>query len=864
MIEIKELTKIYKSRKGETCVALDHISFSLPDNSFVFIVGKSGSGKSTLLNMLGCLDTISSGDIIENGKSLANLKESEQTFYRNSTIGFIFQDFHLLDNLTIFENIMLSLQLQGENDKEKVMKTLKDTGLEDFSHRFPKELSGGQKQRVAIARALVKDPNILLADEPTGNLDSKTTLQILDLLKELSKQKLVIIVSHNLSNAHTYADEIIELAEGKILQHVKRNKDFDGQLRVQDDTLVIPIGEKFSEENIQQVTKLIKNKRISKIRQDTSQFTSCQEEKAKTNSTPSKLEKKHLKLKDTLSLAWKFARRSWLKMVIYSVLVAVLMTVLGISQLVMKFNGGEVVANEMAKRNLSCDSFIKNENSSYESLDPKRIVDIENDDIQKFYDVGYEGKIYPLINYSLILSGNETPIHQKKPDTKIQLDDISATGGVLITDRNFIEQKYGPIEFENPQPYGIYITDFIADVCLMHHSDHVKSYNDLMGYYNKFTAHCYGYINGIIKTGYKERYKNILEKLLNPQTSQKEIEQLAKTVEYVAFYDEIYQYLNIAYTFNSNFVEDVALSGVRQLAGSGKSFFEFNNKKYKYFEYYFSNDIMDPKVSLNDNEISMNYDTYNELFGTTYTKDNLNLFSPQEVKFLYYFSCDENKSNKKLEMTLKIVGLNNNYTLFADNVICDLQQIEMFTFGLYFNSDNQTNLIVNVADQNGFLPNSTIASSISSMTKVVKVFSKFFNLIFTILCICILAILVQFSIKNIRDKIKEIGVIKALGGRSFDLMLIFGFQTFVVGILVMMFFVGLSFVFVSFSNSILTTSLVKLAKNVLILNLSFLSVKWEYLLIDCLLAFGIVVVSFIIPMLMLRSVKPTKVIKADE
>ena len=124
MIEVKELTKIYKSKKGENCVALDHVSFSLPDKGFVFIIGKSGSGKSTLLNMLGCLDTITSGDIIENGKSLANIKVSEQTFYRNSTIGFIFQDFHLLDNLTIFENIMLSLQLQGEHDKEKVLKIL--------------------------------------------------------------------------------------------------------------------------------------------------------------------------------------------------------------------------------------------------------------------------------------------------------------------------------------------------------------------------------------------------------------------------------------------------------------------------------------------------------------------------------------------------------------------------------------------------------------------------------------------------------------------------------------------------------------------------------------------------------------------
>ena len=145
MIRVKELTKIYKSRRSGTCTALDHISFTLPDKGFVFVIGKSGSGKTTLLSLLGGLDTITSGEIVENGRHIDKFKLKEQVYYRNSTIGFIFQDFHLIDDLTIYENIKFALELQGEEDDEKVKKALADTDLTDYGKRYPKELSGGQK-----------------------------------------------------------------------------------------------------------------------------------------------------------------------------------------------------------------------------------------------------------------------------------------------------------------------------------------------------------------------------------------------------------------------------------------------------------------------------------------------------------------------------------------------------------------------------------------------------------------------------------------------------------------------------------------------------------------------------------------------
>ncbi|MBR2372048.1 MAG: ABC transporter ATP-binding protein, partial [Clostridia bacterium] len=201
MIKVTNLTKIYKSKGSFDCKALDDVSFVLGDKGFVFVIGKSGSGKSTLLNMLGALDNVTSGDVIVDGNSLSSLKNSQFDDYRNNNIGFIFQDFHLIDTLTVRRNVELSLDLQNRTDKGEVDDALKKVGLNGYADRYPRELSGGQKQRVAIARAIVKNPKVVLADEPTGNLDTKTSKQIISLLKELSKEILIVVVSHNLADA---------------------------------------------------------------------------------------------------------------------------------------------------------------------------------------------------------------------------------------------------------------------------------------------------------------------------------------------------------------------------------------------------------------------------------------------------------------------------------------------------------------------------------------------------------------------------------------------------------------------------------------------------------------------------------------
>ena len=218
MIELENITKIYEENtSGNKTTAINNISLKIGNKGLVFILGKSGSGKSTLLNILGGLDTQTSGNYIVNGKNTNDFKEKDYDAYRNTCVGFVFQEFNVLEKYNVYENIELAKELQGEKgNREEILKLLEDLGMKDLENRKMNELSGGQKQRVAIARALIKKPQIILADEPTGNLDSMSSAQIFQILKSISKERLVIVVSHDRESARNYADRIIGIKDGQI------------------------------------------------------------------------------------------------------------------------------------------------------------------------------------------------------------------------------------------------------------------------------------------------------------------------------------------------------------------------------------------------------------------------------------------------------------------------------------------------------------------------------------------------------------------------------------------------------------------------------------------------------------------------
>lgn len=219
MLELYNIRKEYVVGDNIT-VALDDLNLKFRHNEFVSILGPSGCGKTTLLNIIGGLDRYTSGDLVINGKSTKEYKDRDWDVYRNHTIGFVFQTYNLIMHLNVYENVELALTLSGINEEERkarVLNVLARVGLEDKIYSLPNQLSGGQMQRVAIARALVNNPDILLADEPTGALDSTTSIQIMELLKEIAKEKLVVMVTHNPELAEEYSTRIIKIKDGQLI-----------------------------------------------------------------------------------------------------------------------------------------------------------------------------------------------------------------------------------------------------------------------------------------------------------------------------------------------------------------------------------------------------------------------------------------------------------------------------------------------------------------------------------------------------------------------------------------------------------------------------------------------------------------------
>ena len=222
LLELKNINKYYKLKGGEKFHVLDNVNLSFYKGELVAIIGESGGGKSTLMNLIGGLDSNFSGELFANGKDIKRLRKKELSKYRKNQVGFIFQSFNLIGHLSVLDNVIIAMTLSNVRKKEKIKRAkeiLTNLGLENHINKKPNQLSGGQKQRVAIARALINDPKIIIADEPTGSLDSKTTIQVLEIMKDIAKKgKLVIIVTHS-EKVASFSSRIVKIADGKIIDN---------------------------------------------------------------------------------------------------------------------------------------------------------------------------------------------------------------------------------------------------------------------------------------------------------------------------------------------------------------------------------------------------------------------------------------------------------------------------------------------------------------------------------------------------------------------------------------------------------------------------------------------------------------------
>ncbi len=558
MIKITSLYKVYRSKRRKKVAALNNINLTLPDSGLVFVLGKSGSGKSTLLNLIGGLDKITSGTIEVDGNDISSLGEKQMCNYRNSHVGFIFQDYHLIEELTVYDNILLSLNLRRMHDHGDVSRALARVGLAGYENRYPTELSGGERQRVAIARAIIKKPRIILADEPTGNLDTETATSIIELLREISHNHLILIVSHNTRDARTYADRIIELADGRIIDDYSRDINALSGITQSGYMLLYPEGRELSDMDI----NIINANPVKKVVKCRNQFLPTIQ--GYEEPTFVEIVKEKLSFFKKMRLSRKFLKSKALGIIFSSFMIAVIMVIMSFSQTIIAFDTSSVVVAELQKsgqQSLFVTKHVGAEGTERWGRD--FYSGVSENDIQALYNAGYKGTAYPVLSYTIPV-GNRSVYQGYGGGVGLSYSlYMNESFGTLVVDNDFMARKFGEITYaakaEKEQPYGVYITDYFADAILLTSSNQKyrgKDYDALVGkYYYSGATIPFGYINGIINTGYKERYAEVFELTQGKKNLSQIMVELYENPAFQEFNQEIYDTLGYCYTTNPNFKE---------------------------------------------------------------------------------------------------------------------------------------------------------------------------------------------------------------------------------------------------------------------------------------------------------------------
>ena len=854
MIIVKNLTKGYRSKKAKICVALNNVSFSLPSKGLVFVVGKSGSGKSTMLNLLGGLDSLTSGEINVFGNQLNEYSESELYSFRSNIVGFVFQDFHLLDDLTVADNVRLSLRLMAEDDDERVEKALESVELLEYKDRYPRELSGGQQQRVAIARALVKNPDVIFADEPTGNLDSNTTEQIIKLIKEISKEKLVVVVSHNLFDAYEYADRIIELSEGRIINDLVINEKYENAVEVKDNKVIIPMLKRFKQDELDSLLSICKRDEILKIEQSNNKFKQKEQKEEPLQAKVPQKKTKGLSFFNSVKFSAMFGKRRIVGFLLSAIFASILICVLSLAQSIANFDAKSMAMDSMTESSVYA---VRKDLDTLSGQVHARVI--TDEDFAKIKQASPDAKLYKLYMSGLYINGY-TIGYQKVPTITQSGLHIVETSGTLETNEEYAKKL---LRLDNLDIYrgsveqntgGIYITDFVADSFIFYGK--AENYDEILGQQFEGSNDYWpdGYVNGIINTSYKEKYKGVIDQI-NSMTKESPL-----TEEIISFLDYVNQALAISYYFGDNYKE---ISSANIYEGNyvyTRNFFVNGVDASSTISYISCGSYFD--CVLGDNEVFMDVEAYNKIFGTEYTYGNCDTFVPHAISFL---SSDfNNEVIYSKQMTVAGIGkCKGGNMLLADNVFYEYKEKMFHCYGVYADGEDVSGFI-NYTMDNGYSNISLKMSAIQTMSQAVETFNKFFEFIAMILvCACVF-IITSFGVKNIKSKMYEVGVMKALGCKLSSFFVIFGLHTLLIAFTTIVAFVVGYGAFANVANHNLLESLKAITPTKIMLDLQFIKFDWRLALINSAVVVFISIVSTIIPIILLRRIKPVTIIKAKE
>ena len=876
MIKLENLTKVYTSKYGSECKALDNVSFSIQDKGMVFICGKSGSGKSTMINLLAGLDEITSGDILVDGNRLSEFNIHQFDEYRNSVIGFIFQDFCLMDTFTVSENIMLSLDLQGIDNESLVEEMLKKVGLEGLGARYPKELSGGQKQRVAIARALVKNPKYILADEPTGNLDSETSIQILDLLKELSKEKLVLIISHSNDNALEYGDRIIELADGKVIKDVSKN--YDDKELVIGDIIYMPVNKKLTIEELDLVNDKISTGKYKVSQEDKTFIDTVQPDYGEVKEMG---ESGKLSIKNIRSIAKKFSINNRINLIITTIMVSLLVVLMVTTQVFTGFNGKHLLEQALDPT----DEFVLNKgyigNKVINTVSKDLLVNISEEEINSFYEQGYSGNIYKLYSFNVPPKHNSVNNHTLVYGSHIDYYDklnfyIEVGKGVLECDQEYLCQLYDTDELkvlagtlEDTGKSELVITDYFAE-CLMLYRGY-EDYQEILNTEKIIMSLSSFNVKAIIDTDYEQRYGDIEEMFYNIShaSSLKERNDLITSLQesqlYLDFYNDLINKYSICYYIDGDFRQRLREDNTNS---SGCWYALVNFKT--------SDGVVNSTGgtfgrlkddSLNDGEIKVAKGFISRLYGVDESLVTEDLVKGLEITVNEYYRYDTNYENICYSKTYKVVGLFSSsepLVRLSSNDFYEAYDVQVFPYAVYFDNVESISSIYNPIEHQLFYSNDKYIDGIYSIMNIVAIFNDFFKIITIGIGFVCVFLLISFGRRNIKRRMYEIGVIRALGGKNKELYIVFLYQ-----ILYLLFFVSIissiTLIFLDdVINNILIENIMLFLNNKYIENLNVISFNPILIIVNLVSLTILTILSSLSLLTVLRKIKPINIIRKKE
>lgn len=767
MLKLNEVTKVYKTKKGSGYQALKGISLSLPSKGMVFLLGKSGSGKTTLLNLIGLLDRPTAGYIEADGVRLENDAKTYDSF-RNTYSGFVFQEFNLLETETVEQNVKLALQLQdGQDARERTDDALRTVGLEGYQKRYPSELSGGEKQRVAIARTLVKNSKMILADEPTGNLDSENGEKIFSILKKISEQKLVVVVTHDRDFAERFADRIVEIKDGEVVS----------------DTAPVIADEAVMEEE----TSVIEEE------------TSVQPMRAKA----------HLPTGLALKMGVRNLGKHKIRSLITVIAAFLSITVIAFAQVLCSFTAEHALAANIAKNGIETIALIPSENvtDSFVRYDPMTR--------QMFRISDWENKIPAGMTYVKSVGGSFSYIVESKSQMEQMGFEFYDGARELGDDGVYLTDYYA----------NKLMRKLFLDGEEWEYDPEIHSYDDLLGKtYGKFK------IAGIVKTEWRDFYDENGVEYSEMQPPYTEEQYYWKRKEYLQtyyfrsmFYTENNETVSELSFSGSNgdspFGYKIRANGIAlgSLSLSGPQASNLSSTMQHVILENRSVALEARDVVLSDDEIVINQDLYYQLYGDalfyddfieevwTEEYDDEGNFISSELEYrvkkvpklgnTVKISVSKGSAPVVEEREFRIVGVSVN-DVFDPMNLSDGAMVSAQTLDEIYDPDDYTGrvllslngasesqirrMLTNLRNDDWIISDFEYAEAIYAnelMNRNTGTTCFIFGSIMIVIAVLIMVSLISMSIMQQR---KEIGILRALGARSVDISKIYFMESGVV------------------------------------------------------------------------------------